>query len=607
MQSQSKFCCVVRASLVVLFTLATNTSASASNPSPFKVAAIQFNPELKKLKPNVERLVEQFEKAATKGAKILVAPEMATTGYLYESRADIKDFVDTIPGKTTRRFAQVSRKHNCYIAWGMAEVDSTTGLYYNSMALVGPEGYVGKYRKLHLWESESHWSAYGNLGMPVFQTELGNLALVVCQDANYMETFRLALLGGADIVCFATNSSGQTVGRLQARSIQNGLYVISANRCNVEKDFRMRGCSAVWSPKGEKLCEAPLDKEAIVFASICPDQYRLKNRILAQRRPKRYLNLIRHIAPWNSLIDHQVRRVQGIALQYEPVPGDLQENMKKVNLLLQEHAWQIQSFSQRKTLVVLPELSFLGHPPSETMAGLAETFAGPSATFVKGLAKRYQCFIAFGLAERDEQNRCYNTVVLVNPEGTILGKARKVHLNVHDRDWATSGNLFVVVETNELGRVGLLVGSDAYMPESGVILAINRANLVAAPSSWHGECAGDGQIRINPAINPHNKMGGMVLWDNLAWECTYYLVVANFVGSQKQYLGRSGIYTIDPIYDQRSPALAGVGQNEKVITGVFDSRKKDHWTTQATYIGSRRARGKLYYPLIQSYNKIIKQ
>ena len=251
---------------------------------------------------------------------------MATTGYLYLDRTDIAKVVETIPGPTTQRFEKIASRYGCYLAWGMPEQDATTGLFYNSAAIVGPEGFVGKYRKTHLWESEAHWSAWGDLGVPVFDTRFGRVALLICQDANYVETFRLAALAKADVVCFVTNSSGQTVGHLQARAIQNGVYIISANRSNSEVDrfngehFEMKGCSAIWSPKGEKLAEASTDRKETVYAKIDPAAFRMRVARLSERRPETYKALARHVAPWNMRASTAPRSIEAIAVQYRVWP-----------------------------------------------------------------------------------------------------------------------------------------------------------------------------------------------------------------------------------------------------------------------------------------------
>lgn len=578
---------------------------SARSPHSFKVAAVQFNPRIHGLQENVGRLYQVFEKAAQRGAKVIVAPEMATTGYLYKDRKDIKPFVDTIPGKTTKQFGEIARKYGCYLAWGMPEEDPRTGLFYNAMALVGPQGYIGRYRKTHLWWCEAHWSAWGNLGVPVFRTPYGSLSLLICQDANYVETFRLAMLGGADIVCFATNSSGQAIAHLQAHAIRNGLYVISANRSDTETDghtgkaFRMKGCSAVWSPSGEKLTEAGTDTEEIAYATIDRRRFAEKQARKDERRPQLYKALIRHIAPWNELATKNPRSIRAVALQYEPVIGNIRKNRTIVGNLLRTALAGDNQLKPKPTLIVLPELSLTGPVPPTTVLRYAEELHAKTATWFEELATKYQAHIVFGMIERDG-GALYNTAVLVGPDGRRTGRVRKVHLNNYDRRWARAGERFVVFETPALGRVGILVGNDAYIPEPAVILAVERADIVAVPSSWYGEVAGDGRIRMNAEINPHAERGGMVLWDEMAWTHLYYVVVANFVGTDKGFGGRSGIYSLDPIYGIESPGLARATK-EQAVLGVFqtlNNGKTDHWIDQQKYICSRRP-DELYYPLIK--------
>src|SRR5690606_9285382 len=142
----------------------------------------------------------------------------------------ISPVVDTIPGYTTHRFEWIARQYGVYIVLGMPEVERETGLFYNAAALIGPEGYLGKYRKLHQWATEETWACWGDIGVPVFPTGIGKIAIMICVDAVYFETARLAALQGADILAFPTNASGQTVSLLQARARSNGLYIVSANR-----------------------------------------------------------------------------------------------------------------------------------------------------------------------------------------------------------------------------------------------------------------------------------------------------------------------------------------------------------------------------------------
>jgi len=591
--------------ILIQFGLAINVSIAQKRPAQaVKVAAIQFNPRLGVLKENVDALAIRFDEAAQQGAKIIVAPEMATTGYLYLNRTDIQDVVETIPGPTTRRFARIAKRYDCYLVWGMPERDLKTGLFYNSSVMVGPEGLVARYRKTHLWESEAHWSSWGDLGIPVFETRYGRVAMLICQDANYVETFRLAALEGADIVCFSTNSSGQTIGHLQARAIQNGVFIISANRSNSEidrfngKPFTMRGCSAIWSPQGEKLASAGSTDEEIVYAAIDPEDFEARSFRLASRRPETYQAIARHVAPWDYRATAKPRNVQAVAVQYLPEAGKIEANKQEVEQLLANH---FETISQQSgscepfdaRLIVFPELSLTGRATAERLRELAEPIDhSTTQNWATTLAKRYEAFIVCGLPER-EGKKLYNASLVIDPEGRRIGHARKVHLNSYDRTWASPGNDWTVIQHESLGRLGLLIGTDSYIPEAGTIMAIQRADLVAVSANWNGE------IAITPEINPHAKRNAMVLWDEMSWGQQFYSVVANTSASENQPGGKSGIYSTDPIYGIESTSFAETDGAE-VVSGTFQTlngQDPDHWIDQSHYIGSRRPDA-LYHPLV---------
>src|SRR5207253_5410504 len=157
-------------------------STSVPSFNRYWVAAIQYESTLGEKEKNVTDLLRLVEEAAQHEARLIVLPEMATTGYCWESRAEIAPHVEPIPGPTTARFQQLATQHECFIALGLAEVDSTTNVYYNTLALLGPEGLVGTYRKIHSFISEPRWARDGDLGMPVWDTPLGRLSGLICMD-----------------------------------------------------------------------------------------------------------------------------------------------------------------------------------------------------------------------------------------------------------------------------------------------------------------------------------------------------------------------------------------------------------------------------------------
>src|SRR5690242_7787552 len=98
----------------------------------YTVAAIQFEPKLGAKAGNMARLCALVAEAAGAGARVIVMPEMAVTGYCFRDRAEIAPLVETVPGPATEAFGAIARRHGCYVAVGLAERDPASDLYYNT-------------------------------------------------------------------------------------------------------------------------------------------------------------------------------------------------------------------------------------------------------------------------------------------------------------------------------------------------------------------------------------------------------------------------------------------------------------------------------------------
>lgn len=584
--------------LLILCTLLSLFSAcfkkeADKNILPFKVASIQFNPQLNKLDQNVNDLLKVAETAFKNGAKLVVAPEMSTTGYYYKNRNSIKPFVDSLPGKTTDKFSELTKKYQTYIIFGMPEVDRTTDLYYNSAALVGPDGYIGKYRKTHQWESEEHWAAWGDLGVPVYNTNLGKIAINICMDSAYFESARLAGIQGANILAFPTNSSAQAISALPARAQQNGVYVISANRSNTENGFHMIGGSAILTPKGKKLNEAPalmtkeedVNEPTIIYATIDPKKYNNENRIaLEKRRPELYKDLMLYISPWDYTKNNDSKKIIASSFQYEPTVGNKETNKNKIFTLIKN----AKNKNNDLNLVILPELSLIGPTDNLTLGEikkLSEKIDGNSYLYFSKLAKDNNLSIVFGMIENKDE-KLYNSAVLINENGETIGVYQKTHLNIFDEKWATPGNNLSVFNSEKLGKIGILIGEDVMFPEASGVLAINRADIIAIPSAWYGQYGSDMEINETISVNKYPK-GSMTLWDSTAISSQAYTIVANFVGTDKNYQGRSSLYTLDPLYGLDQPIVAS-NEKEEALIFSFKTLQNKWWFNQEKLISSRR-------------------
>lgn len=149
---------------------------------------------------NVRGLVEVTAQAARNGVKLIVLPEVATTGFIYANPAALEPNLDTIPGKTTAALEPIARQYNAYIVVGLYEKDRVTGLTHNAAVLIGPKGVLGKYRKNQLPPGDFILASPCNLGFPVFETEIGKIALLICFDDTRLQNILLPNLRGADIL-----------------------------------------------------------------------------------------------------------------------------------------------------------------------------------------------------------------------------------------------------------------------------------------------------------------------------------------------------------------------------------------------------------------------
>ncbi len=572
----------------------------------FTAASIQFNPEMYQLDSNLKALGSEIIRAANKGAKLVVTTEMVTTGYGYTNRRDIAPYVDTIPGKTTEYFTVIAKNYDVHIVIGMAEVDPETNIYYNASVLIGPEGLIGRYRKIHQWETELYWSAWGNQGVPVFDTKLGKIAMMICMDGAYMETARLAAVNGADILTFSTNSAGHTVALLQGRAEENGLYVISSNRANTEKGYHMVGASAIWNPEGAKLAESPaaaseadaVEHTTIIYGEIDPTLFRnpAKDRIKKERRTDVYKDLMLHIAPWNFKKNMTEHKVKAMALQYEVEALNKQNVMQTINKIMTdafEMNEDLTSTEANINLVVLPELSLTGVIKNfDSAKDDSESLSGMTVDYFRALAIKFNTHIVFGMVERASDN-LYNSAVCLNQLGELIGTYRKLHLTESDKTWAQPGSELNIVET-DFGTLGIMIGYDAAFPEMSGLMAVKRADMIAIPSAWSGEFGTELDLNLDVYTNNYPAAHTNSIWHGIALNAQSYTIVSNFTGGQ--YGGGSALYTIDPIFGL-DRAVVAPKLNIGALEVNFKTIQKDWHFNQEKLVASRRT--DYYVPLVK--------
>ncbi|GAC1656991.1 MAG: amidohydrolase [Ktedonobacteraceae bacterium] len=551
-------------------------STSIPPLSNYRVAAIQYEPVLGEKERNVSQLLRLVEEAAQHEARIIVLPEMATTGYCWEARAEVAPHVEPIPGPTTARFQQLAMQYGCYIAVSLPEVDCTTDVYYNSMALIGPESIIGIYRKIHSYIAEPRWARDGDLGMPVWETPLGRLAGLICMDAEFFEAARIPALHHADVLLFPTNWLEEKcpARTWMARAFENGVYFIAADRYGLERGVQFSGGSCVLNPDGS--IQAYLDTgEGIVYGEVDlsksankswgnSDEEPLGDRI-ADRRPAEYITLTNNTYLWEPLRYHSLYNLGELPAGQLSCVGIIQTSLQVFGM--QRHSDTVQvlrsmvetllrdSEPARPDVLVLPELILPGPVPSdstgEAMSAHFKNGAievpGPATEALVELANEFQMSMVLGVAER-EGTAYFNTVLLIDPEG-VYGIYRKLHLTRHDRRWASPGNKGLPTFDTPTGRIGLATGYDVLFPETLRVLAGQGVDLVCAPTLLNfPDAIGLGPTAItyaHPVAPEGYDPCHHLLWRLRAAEHNVYLVVANWEDSWQQIRanGNSGIFS----------------------------------------------------------------
>jgi predicted amidohydrolase len=265
------------------------------------IAGVQMDVELGGVEANLGRMAQRLAEAAKQGAKLIVFPECAATGYCFESAAEARELAQPVPGPISQRMSDLCRQHACHAVFGMIELDGDR--IFNAAVLVGPEGVLGAYRKIHLpYLGLDMFTTPGDRLFRVDHAGALRVGMSICYDGSFPESTRSLALLGADLVVLPTNwpPGAETTAEyvVNARAVENNVYFMAVNRVGVERGFRFIGHSKIADPHGNTLAEARGEKERILFADIDPHVARRKHLVrvpgrheidrIADRRPEMY-------------------------------------------------------------------------------------------------------------------------------------------------------------------------------------------------------------------------------------------------------------------------------------------------------------------------------
>lgn len=240
----------------------------------FKVALAQISCDRTEKTENLKRIEKTVIKAKKHSADLIIFPELSLTGY--RVRDEIYELAETIPGPSTSTVEKVAQKTGTHIVFGMPErSEKTQATIFNSAVLVGPKGFIGKYRKMYLpthsmFEEKRYFrSGYQSA---VFDTELGRIGLIICYDIFFPEVARLARLEGAQlIVCISASPAVRRAffeTLTIARAMENTTFLAYVNLVGIEDGLQFWGGSRLVGPQGKVLVKAKYDEEDLVIGEV---------------------------------------------------------------------------------------------------------------------------------------------------------------------------------------------------------------------------------------------------------------------------------------------------------------------------------------------------
>lgn len=244
-----------------------------SSPTPFTVAGIQCDPQIGRPDHNLEMIATWAAQAQAAGAALVIFPECAVPGYCYDSAEEAMKFAETIPGPATTALEAMARRLNLHLVVGMLE--RADAQLYNVAVLIGPQGLIGSYRKIHLpYLGVDRFTAHGRDGFRVYDTSLARLGVNICYDCSFPESARVMMLARADLIALPTNwpeSGGCAVPDfvVPTRALENKLYYAAVNRVGTERGIKFIGRSSIVDPFGQTLATAD-DTEQMLLAEIHP-------------------------------------------------------------------------------------------------------------------------------------------------------------------------------------------------------------------------------------------------------------------------------------------------------------------------------------------------
>ena len=274
------------------------------------VACCQLAPVLGDPASNRELTAEAVTHAAARGARVVVLPELVSSGYVFETRDEASACAEAPDGETVTSWRRLSAEHGLVIVGGFCE--RAAGQVYNSAAVVDHGSLRCVYRKAHLWDRERLWFSPGDAAPPVVATRFGRIGVMICYDLEFPEWVRLPALDGAQLLCAPVNwpaaphPDGERpaeIMKAQADAAVNRMFVAVCDRTGTERGADWVSGSIIIDPDGWPLAAAAQGAGPVTITAACrlddalsKDVSPLSN-VHRDRRPELYQRVAEPVSP----------------------------------------------------------------------------------------------------------------------------------------------------------------------------------------------------------------------------------------------------------------------------------------------------------------------
>ena len=520
-----------------------------------ELGVVNFKPVWGNKKANTASMEAYISQAHSKGVKILVFPELCTTGYMCSDDTSSKEYrralslAETTDGTTASAISALADRYDMWIIYGGTEKKSgDTDHAYDSAFVCSPDGSARTYRKLS--PVEGSWCSLGTDACIVNVGKYGKLGISICHDTyDIPELASYYSAKGCNIFVNLTAANG--VGhiyrsRLEAVAAREGAVVMSADlvgRDGSSGEYDFPGGSTILTADKSGptyYCGVKNGTGSSSNLSTGTAGLLTNNRTVTTSATKTRADLKANIMLYRKLYETLVEKdsQSGIEYAYRSIDGPHTavvtmsgKNKSKKEIRDEMISYIKEAARDDVDLLVFPEL---GSGTQGDQKKLAESIPGDTTDLMSVYAKKYDMDIVFGMSELSKHGHYYDSAVFISSDGTI-SSYRKVNLSDSEKTWAMHGRGAPIVRTR-WGKMGILIGDDA---DSNVELARYYASMGCS-------------FIIQPTSSSRNEwyyntlIGSYAERDNVSWICadtaggtSFIMTVTDDTALRDQYSTRS--------------------------------------------------------------------